>query len=122
MGKTHLLQAIGNYMRKNSNSKIIYVTTKNFLVELIRSKRNNTISAFNEKYLSVDVLLMDDIQFLPGPCMSQREIFYIFENLYNTRKQMVFTCGRPVWEIEKITEWLFRPFERWLAVDMQPLN
>ncbi|GHV92225.1 chromosomal replication initiator protein DnaA [Spirochaetia bacterium] len=122
LGKTHLMQAIGNYIHTNSESKIIYISAETFTNEFIQSTQENKMTAFKNKYRYVDALLIDDIHFLQKKIGTQEELFYTFDALYNAKKQIVFTCDRPVSELKDITERLRSRFERGLNVDLQPPN
>lgn len=106
LGKTHLMQAIGNKIIELSNNskKICYTQTEFFLNEFTMSIMNKTQNSFKNKYRNVDVLLLDDIQFLSNKDGVQEELFYTFEALYGNKKQMVFTCDRPLIEIKNIAE------------------
>jgi chromosomal replication initiator protein len=125
LGKTHLMQAIGNYIYENSESKIIYTTAENFLNEFIQAISDNKISAnkmsaFKNKFRYVDVLLIDDIHFFQDKPGVQEELFYTFNTLLDAKKQLAFTCDRPVSELKKISERLMSRFEQCLKVDLQP--
>jgi chromosomal replication initiator protein len=121
LGKTHLIQAIGDSIYSNSsNQKISYITAETFTSEFISSIQSGTSHRFKKKYRSVDILLIDDIHFLQGKIQTQEELFYTFEALYNSNKQMVFTCDRPVSELKELTDRLRSRFERGLNVDLQP--
>jgi chromosomal replication initiator protein len=120
LGKTHLMQAIGNYIYENSESKIIYITAENFLNEFIQSISDNKMAAFKNKFRYVDVLLIDDIHFFQDKPGVQEELFHTFNTLLDAKKQLVFTCDRPVSELKKISERLMSRFEQCLKVDLQP--
>ena len=122
LGKTHLMQAIGNYIYNNSETKVIYITAENFTNEFIQAIRDNKTSAFKNKYRYVDVLLIDDIHFLQKKLETQEELFHTFNALYDANKQMVFTCDRPVSELKNLSDRLRSRFERGLNVDLQPPN
>jgi chromosomal replication initiator protein len=122
LGKTHLMQAIGNYIHENSSSKIIYSTAENFTNEFIQSLNEKGMTAFKNRYRQVDVLLIDDIHFLESKSGTQEELFFTYEALYNAKKQIVFTCDRPVSELKSLTERLRSRFERGLNVDLLPPN
>ena len=123
LGKTHLLQAIGNLTHQElDNTKISYVTAETFTNEFILSIKENTIHRFKNKYRSVDMLLIDDVHFLPGKVETQEELFHTFNALYDANKQMVFTSDRPVSELKKLSDRLRSRFERGLNVDLQPPN
>lgn len=122
LGKTHLIQAIGNESYKNNNLKIIYITAENFTNEFIQSLNNKTPQKFKNKYRSADILLIDDIHFLQNKDGTQEELFHTFNALYDSYKQIVFTCDRPVSELKNITDRLKNRFERGLNVDLFPPN
>lgn len=121
LGKTHLIQSIGNYIQTHTPIlKTVYVTAEEFTNEFIQSIPNNKITQFKNKYRKVDVLLIDDIHFLQGKESTQEELFHTFNSLYETNKQMVFTCDRPISELKELTARLRSRFERGLNVDLQP--
>jgi chromosomal replication initiator protein len=122
LGKTHLMQAIGNYVHENSTKKIIYVTAENFMNEFIIYVQENRMSVFKNKYRFVDILLIDDIHFLEKKWETQEELFHTFNALYEAKKQIVFTCDRPASELKNINDRLRSRFERGLNVDLQPPN
>jgi chromosomal replication initiator protein len=123
LGKTHLLQAIGNLTHQEfDNSKISYITAETFTNEFILSIKENTTHRFKNKYRSVDMLLIDDVHFLPGKVETQEELFHTFNALYDANRQMVFTSDRPVSELKKLSDRLRSRFERGLNVDLQPPN
>jgi chromosomal replication initiator protein len=122
LGKTHLMQAIGNYIHENTSSKIIYTTAENFTNEFIQSLNDKGMTAFKNRYRHVDVLLIDDIHFLESKSGTQEELFFTYEALYNAKKQIVFTCDKPVSELKNLTERLRSRFERGLNVDLLPPN
>jgi chromosomal replication initiator protein len=121
LGKTHLLQSIGNraYLEFD-DMKIVYVTAEDFTNEFIRSIQENKTHLFKNKYRRADVLLIDDIHFLQKKHETQEELFHTFNALFDAKKQMVFTSDRPVTEIKDITERLQNRFTRGLTVDLQP--
>lgn len=106
LGKTHLMQAIGNEILKNSKKpiKICFIQTESFLNEFTSSLLNNNMEKFKKKYRNLDVFLLDDIHFLNGKDGIQNELFYVFEALHEKKAQMVFTCDRPLNEIENMAE------------------
>jgi chromosomal replication initiator protein len=123
MGKTHLLNSIGNYIIDNTPElKVMYVTAEMFTNEFIESIGAQKTQGFKNKFRKVDVLLIDDIHFLQGKDSTQEELFHTFNNLYESKKQMVFTCDRPISELKNITDRLSSRFERGLNVDLQPPN
>ncbi len=123
LGKTHLLQAIGNSAYEEFDKiKIVYVTAETFANEFILSIQNKTGHIFKNKFRSVDILLIDDIHFLQGKEGTQEELFHTFNALYDSNKQMVFTSDRPVSELKSLSDRLRSRFERGLNVDLQPPN
>ena len=118
LGKTHLMESIGNAIYSEKESNVIYVTAENFTNEFVQSIGPN-INKFKNKYRSADVLLLDDIHFLMGKKETQEELFNTFEALYNSNKQLVFTCDRPVTELKDMNERLVSRFGRGLSVDLQ---
>ena len=119
LGKTHLMQAIGNEIYKTSDANIICTTAEEFTNEFIRALHNDTIQAFKNKYRKADVLLIDDIHFLLGKEGCQEELFHTFEALYQESKQMVFTCDRPAKELKDMSDRLRSRFERGLNINLQ---
>lgn len=121
LGKTHLLQAIGNYVyAKNSSVKIIYITAEKLYLEYAMHIQDNKVHAFKEKYRNVDLLLIDDIQFLQKKKGTQDELFHTFNELYETKKAIIFTSDSPVNALKDLSERMRSRFERGLKVDMQP--
>ncbi|MDR1939743.1 MAG: chromosomal replication initiator protein DnaA [Clostridiales bacterium] len=122
LGKTHIMHAIGNYLReKNPSLKITCVPTEKFTNELIDSIRNNKDSReFREKYRSADVLMMDDIQFLSGKAGTQDAVFHTFNDLYQNGKQIIMTSDKPPKEISHLEERLRSRFLSGLIADIQP--
>ena len=121
LGKTHLVQAVGNAVHNDmDNVKIVYVTAENFTTEFIQAIREKNTQRFKAKYRYADVLLIDDIHFLQKKTETQEELFHTFNALYDANKQMVFTCDRPVSELRDLTDRLRSRFERGLNVDLQP--
>jgi len=123
LGKTHLLQAIGNTVYQDfPELKIVYVTAETFTNEFILAIKENKGHHFKNRYRTVDVLLIDDVHFLPGKVETQEELFHTFNALYDANKQLVFTCDRPVSELKALSDRLRSRFERGLNVDLQPPN
>jgi len=123
LGKTHLMQAIGNRAwNLNPKLKIICVSSEDFTNDFIDAIHSNKLSAFKNRYRSVDILLVDDIHFFQNKEGFQDEMFYTFNALYDGNKQMVFTCDRPASELKNLTDRLRSRFERGLKVDLQPPN
>ncbi|MEE0929647.1 MAG: chromosomal replication initiator protein DnaA [Acutalibacteraceae bacterium] len=121
LGKTHLLYAIKNVIAKNyPEKKIIYVKGEDFTNELIESLSKKTADKFRDKYRTVDVLLVDDIQFIAGKEATQEEFFHTFNTLYEARKQIVFTSDVPPKEMKTLEDRLKSRFEWGLLADIQP--
>ena len=121
LGKTHLLYAIKNVISKNyPEKKIIYVKGENFANELIESLSRKTTDRFRDKYRTIDVLLVDDIQFIAGKEATQEEFFHTFNTLYEARKQIVFTSDVLPKEMKTLENRLRSRFESGLLVDVQP--
>jgi len=121
LGKTHLMHAIGNYiLEKNPKLKIIYVPAEEFINELILAIQNNKVAVFKEKYKNLDLLLVDDIQFLAGKEKSQEEFFHVFNYLYGLEKQIVITSDSPPSKIPNLMERLKSRFEWGVIVDISP--
>lgn len=121
LGKTHLLYAIKNVIsQKYPNKKIIYVKGEDFTNELIESLSKKTADRFRDKYRTVDVLLVDDIQFIAGKEATQEEFFHTFNTLYEARKQIVFTSDVPPKEMKTLEDRLKSRFEWGLLADIQP--
>ena len=120
LGKTHLMQAIAHFIIKTKPElKVLYVTSETFTNELIDSVKNQKNSEFREKYRNIDVLLIDDIQFIIGKVSTQEEFFNTFNALYQDRKQIVISSDRPPKEMETLSERLRTRFEMGLPVDIQ---
>ena len=120
LGKTHLMVSVGNYIYENSpNLKIGYLTTESFMNEFTSAIREKSIDKFTKKYRKLDVLLLDDIQFLEGKEGLQNELFYTFEDIYNRKGQLVFTSDRPITEIKGIEDRLKTRFTAGLSIDMK---
>ena len=121
LGKTHLLQAIGNDVyQEYRDLKVVYVTVETFTNEFIQSIKDKTGHRFKNRYRSADVLLIDDIQFLQGKTETQQELFHTFNALYDANKEMVFSSDRPVSELKSLPDRLINRFERGLNIDLQP--
>lgn len=121
LGKTHLLYAICNDIKKsNPNKTCLYIKGDDFTNELIDSIRKNTTSEFHQKYRKADVLLVDDIQFIAGKDSTQEEFFHTFNSLYEAKKQIVLTSDRPPKEIQTLEDRLRTRFEWGLIADIQP--
>ena len=121
LGKTHLLYAIGNEIKKNDPSKVIcYIKGDDFTVELVESLRLAKMNEFRQKYRQADILLVDDVQFIGGKESTQEEFFHTFNALYDARKQIVLTSDRPPKEIKTLEDRLRTRFEQDLIADIQP--
>ena len=121
LGKTHLLYAICNEIRRNSpNMKILYTKGEFMTNELIEALQNHSPEEFRAKYRQVDLLLIDDIQFIAGKVSTQEEFFHTFDALHQANKQIVLTSDRPPREIATLEERLRTRFEMGLLADIQP--
>ncbi len=122
LGKTHLMQAIGNYIYNNGGEKlkICYVSAESFTNEFIFSTKEGKTNAFKNKYRNLDVLLLDDIHFLQGKESTQEELFYTFNALHEKKAQMVYTCDRPIKEIKNMATRLVSRLSNGLCIDLQP--
>lgn len=119
LGKTHLMHAIGNFvLEQNPEAKVLYITTEKFTNELIQAIQNNKTDEFRSKYRSIDVLLIDDIQFLISKERSQEEFFHTFNELYESHKQIVICSDRPPKDINPLEDRLKSRFEWGLIVDI----
>ena len=121
LGKTHLLHAIGHQMMaQKKNAKVAYLSCEKFTNEFIDGLQNNSLAKFRKKYRQVDVLLVDDIQFLAGKERIQEEFFHTFNTLHESRKQIVLSCDRPANEIQGLEARLISRFEWGQTADVQP--
>jgi chromosomal replication initiator protein len=119
--KTHLLNAIGHHaITKNTAQKVCYITSEKFTNDLIGSIRYQKTSSFRERYRNVDVLLLDDVQFLAGKERTQEEFFHTFNSLHESKKQIVLTSDKFPKEIPGLEERLRSRFEWGLIADIQP--
>ena len=119
LGKTHLLQAIGNEASKKfKKKKIKYISSEKFASEVVSAIRNHQMEAFKEKYRGMDVLIIDDIQFLAGKEKTQEEFFHVFNVLYENNKQIILSSDRPPKAINSLAERLRSRFEGGMIADI----
>ena len=119
LGKTHLMQSIGHFvLKQDPTAKVLYVTCEKFMTEMIDSIRRKTQSDFREKYRYVDVLLIDDIQFISKKEGTQEEFFHTFSALYESKKQIVIASDRPPRDLDNIDDRLRSRFSSGLVVDI----
>lgn len=122
LGKTHLMHSIAHYvLEKNPEAKVLYVTSEYFtneLIESIRNGNNSTMTKFREKYRNIDVLLIDDIQFIIGKESTQEEFFHTFNTLHGAKKQIIISSDKPPKDMEILEDRLRSRFEWGLIVDI----
>ena len=121
LGKTHLMHAIGNYVLKNDMSKkILYVSSEQFTNDMINSIRTDTMQKFRDKYRTVDILMVDDIQFICDKEATQEEFFHTFNELYQSNKTIIITADRPPKDLPTFMERLITRFECGAPIDINP--
>ena len=121
LGKTHLMQAIGNeLLRKDPTKKVIYISIEQFLNEMVESIRTKRNEDFRNKYRAVDLLIIDDLQFVETYPRTQEELFHTFNALYQANKQIILASDRPPKEIKNLTDRLRTRFEGGMVADIQP--
>lgn len=119
LGKTHLIQSVGNYVKKNFvGKKVFYVTSEQFTVDYVNSMQNNRGNLFKEKYRKYDVLIMDDVQFLSNKERTQEELFHLFNNFHENNKQIIFSSDKSPKYIPNLEERLRSRFEGGMIVDI----
>lgn len=119
LGKTHLMQAIGNeIIKKNPNTRVLYISTETFVSEFLESIRFKK-KGFSDKYRNVDVLIVDDMQFIAGKEKTQEEFFHTFNHLHQNNKQIIISSDKPPKSIPTLTERLRSRFEMGMAIDIQ---
>ena len=120
LGKTHLVQAIGNFMNNRAANKfVLYVSSEKFTSQFINAIRNNSLQDFMNFYMQVDILIIDDVQFLSGKEKTQETFFHIFNHLHQSGKQIVMTSDRPPRELEGVEDRLLSRFKWGLTADLQ---
>jgi len=120
LGKTHLMHSIANFvLEQNSETKVLYVTSEKFTNELIEAIQRKTTPQFREKYRSIDILLIDDIQFIIGKESTQEEFFHTFNTLHESKKQIIISSDRPPKEMLTLEDRLRSRFEHGLMADIQ---
>lgn len=123
LGKTHLLQAIGNYaLTLDPNLNVTYITSEEFYLSFIEAIKNNDTKTFTARFRTADILLVDDIQFLGGKESTQEEFFFVFNTLYQNGRQIVLTSDLPPASLQGLQDRLVSRFQWGLSVDIQPPN
>lgn len=118
-GKTHLLHAIRHEaLKKNKRMKVVFLSCESFTKEYLDAVQNNEIRKFREMYLQVDLLLIDDVEYLADKERIQEEFFHLFNLMVAAKKQIVMTCGLPSKELNGLEARLVSRFEWWLVVDL----
>ncbi|MBU2507517.1 MAG: chromosomal replication initiator protein DnaA [Bacteroidetes bacterium] len=121
LGKTHLIQAVGNkILEKHSSKKVIYLSSEHFTVEFVDAIQSNTVNEFSSYYKNMDVLIIDDIQFLIGKEKTQDLFFHIFNTLHQSGKQIILSSDKPPKDLKGLSERLVSRFQWGLTADIQP--
>ena len=121
LGKTHLMHAVGHHVvRTSSHSRVAYLSSEKFTNEFIQALQENALTRFRQRYRNVDILLIDDVQFLGGKERIQEEFFHTFNDLFESGKQIFLSSDRPASEISKLESRLVSRFQWGLMVDIQP--
>ena len=121
LGKTHLIQAIGNYLKANRRTEsVLYVSSERFTTEFVQAIQHNRVSEFSLFYRQIELLIIDDVQFFGGKEKTQEEFFHIFNALHQSGKQIVLSADRPPRDIQGIEERLLSRFQWGLSADLQP--
>ena len=119
LGKTHLLQAVGHiFLEKRCKDKILYTTTEKFTNDFVQAIRSGKTKSFQEKYRDVDLLIMDDVQFMEGKEQTQEQFFHTFNDLYQKNKQIIISSDRPPKAIPTLEDRLRSRFECGMIADI----
>lgn len=120
IGKTHLIQALGNALQaKDPGAKVLYIATEQFVQEFVQALRNRTTAAFAKYYRSADVLIVDDVQFIAGKDKMQEEFFHTFNTLHQANKQIIISSDKPPRDIDMLEDRLKSRFAGGMSIDMQ---
>lgn len=119
LGKTHLIQAIGNYVQENGQKKILYVSSDRFTNQFIEALKNNDLQSFTDYYMQADILAIDDVQFLSGKEKTQEIFFNIFNHLHQSGRQIIMTSDCPPKELKGLQERLLSRFKWGLTADLK---
>lgn len=121
LGKTHLIQAIGNYIEaeKENGKKVIYISADKFINHFVDALKNHTIDQFNKYYMQIDILMIDDVQFFSGKEKMQEIFFHIFNHLHQSQKQIIMTCDRPPKDLIGLEDRLISRFKWGLIADLK---
>lgn len=120
-GKTHLIQAVGNYIKKaNPNKKVFYLTSEKFVMDFVSALQNNRANIFKEKYRAYDLLIIDDIQFIAGKEKIQEEFFHLFNTFFDNNKQLIFSSDKHVNYIPDLEDRLKSRFNAGMIIEIPP--